>query len=117
MPLNPVRRLLSLLLPEYEMTGKADYSDTFGYSPGGGVIISGRPCTNMLIDLPPHADLPLRRRGGDAADRALLLRRLAQVRPPGLPPALDQVLGHPQMRALQVHIHHGVKGKEGTIHK
>ena len=67
---------------------------------------------NLEVNLiRPIIDLPLRKRGGHASDRALLLRRLAQVRAPRLPAALDQVVRHPALRAVQVPIHHGVQGE------
>lgn len=63
-----------------------------------------------LLLQPGHLqDLPLRGRCGNAPHRPLLLRRLAALRPPVMPAAVDQVLGHQDLRAVQVQFHHALK--------
>lgn len=54
-------------------------------------------------------DMPLRGGIRSAPRLAVLLRRLAQVRAPGLPPALGAELGHEELRALQVPVRHANK--------
>ncbi|GIZ01374.1 uncharacterized protein CEXT_426451 [Caerostris extrusa] len=55
----------------------------------------------------PH--LPLRGGRRAAPHQPLLLRRLAALRAPGLPAAVDQELRHPLLRALQVPLHHALQ--------
>lgn len=52
------------------------------------------------------SNLPLRGRPGPSPHLTLLLRRIATLRAPVVPAAMDQEFRHPVLRALQVPVYH-----------